>query len=166
LEAFRAGRCVRIVAPLATRVRFLLEDYGHLFEQPQHFKDQLTRLVGLQSHETVDHWHALIDAGERAQLFAELVERHYDPAYARSSQRSFGRIEQAMTFSFDPCGADRVDQARTLLALIREREVADFTAAGGQRAGAGQCMTADAIECHTVASGREPCSLEARAAQH
>jgi tRNA 2-selenouridine synthase len=132
LDAFRAGRCVRITAPLDTRVKFLLEDYGHLFENPQYFKDQLTRLIGLQSRQTVNDWHALIDAGERARLFSELVERHYDPAYARSSQRSFGLIEHAMTFTFDPCAADRVDQARTLMALIREREGADLIAASGQ----------------------------------
>lgn len=165
LDAFRAGRCVRIVAPLDTRVKFLLEDYGHLFEKPQHFKDQLTRLVGLQSRQTVDHWQALIDAGERARLFAELVERHYDPAYARSSQRSFGRIEHAMTFSFNPCAADRVDQARTLMALIHESEGVDSIAESGQRDETDQCMTADAIERRTAATDPQLFSLEARAAQ-
>ncbi len=120
LDAFRAGRCVRVVAPLETRVKFLLEDYGHLFDQPQYFKDQLGRLIGLQSRQTVEHWHAMIDAGERERLFAELVEQHYDPAYARSSQRSFGDIEHALTFAFNPCAEDRVGEARRLVALIPE----------------------------------------------
>jgi tRNA 2-selenouridine synthase len=126
LEAFRAGRCVCIVAPLEMRVKFLLEDYAHLFDQPQYFKDQLERLIGLQSRQTVEHWHALIDAGERARLFAELVERHYDPAYARSSLRSFGHIEDALKFAFDPCAPDRVEQARQMVALIRESEGIDL----------------------------------------
>jgi tRNA 2-selenouridine synthase len=128
LDAFRGGRCVQVVAPLETRVRFLLEDYGHLFEKPQYFKDQLERLVGLHSRQTVEHWHALIDAGERGRLFAELVEQHYDPAYARSSLRSFGSIDHALKFAFDPCAADRVDQARRLTAMIRESEEAALTA--------------------------------------
>jgi tRNA 2-selenouridine synthase len=115
--AFHGGRCVRVVAPLAARVRFLLDDYGHLFDTPQHFKDQLSYLIGLHSRQTVGHWHALIDAGERVALFTELVERHYDPAYARSSQRSFVRIDEAPSFGFDPCSADLVAQARELMAL-------------------------------------------------
>lgn len=120
LDAFRAGRCVRVSAPLPMRVKFLLEDYAHLFDTPQRFKDQLARLIGLQSRQTVERWNTLIDANERAQLFTELVEAHYDPAYARSSERSFGRIDHAMQFSFDPCAcvANRIDQARELLAQL------------------------------------------------
>jgi tRNA 2-selenouridine synthase len=125
LDAFRRGRCVRIVAPLETRVKFLQEDYGHLFDRPQYFKDQLDRLVGLHSRQTVERWHALIDAGERARLFAELVEQHYDPAYARSSLRSFGSPERALQFAFDPCAADRINEARRLMALIGEQEGAE-----------------------------------------
>jgi tRNA 2-selenouridine synthase len=118
LEAFHAGRCVEVAAPLAARVAFLLQDYGHLFETPQYFKDQLARLIGLHSRETVQHWHALIDAGERARLFAELVELHYDPAYARSNQRHFKQIQQALRFTFDPAAADQAGQARELLARL------------------------------------------------
>jgi tRNA 2-selenouridine synthase len=122
LEAFRAGRCLRVVAPLDLRVKFLLEDYGHLFDIPEHFKHQLRRLIGLHSRQLVEHWCELIDAGEHARLFTELVEQHYDPAYTRSSLRSFGNLDRAVTFAFDPCAEHRVDEARRLLALIREEE--------------------------------------------
>ena len=118
LDAFHAGRCVRVCTPLPIRVKFLLEDYGHLFDTPQYFKDQLTRLVGLHSRQTVEHWHALVDANERERLFTELVEAHYDPAYARSSLRSFGNIDHALAFSFDPCSSERIEQARELIARI------------------------------------------------
>jgi tRNA 2-selenouridine synthase len=119
LDAFHAGRCVEVIAPLDARVTFLLQDYGHLFDTPQYFKDQLTRLVGLHSRQTVTHWHELIDAGERAQLFAELVEHHYDPAYARSSLHSFRRIGEALQFNFDPSVAAPLEQARDLIDRIR-----------------------------------------------
>lgn len=118
LDAFHAGRCVRVGTPLPIRVKFLLEDYGHLFDTPQYFKDQLARLVGLHSRQTVEHWHELVGANERERLFTELVERHYDPAYARSSLRSFGNIDHALAFSFDPCSSERVEQARELIARI------------------------------------------------
>jgi tRNA 2-selenouridine synthase len=145
LDAFRAGRRVRIVAPLETRVKFLLEDYGHLFDKPQYFKDQLQRLIGLHSRQTVEHWHALIDAGERETLFAELVERHYDPAYATSSLRSFGDTEQALRFAFDPCAEDRVGEARRLSALIRQSEE---TERGGK---SGKCAERGEAERHLTA---------------
>jgi tRNA 2-selenouridine synthase len=118
LDAFHAGRCVAVVASVEARVRFLLQDYAHLFETPEYFKDQLTRLIGLHSRQTVAHWHALIDASERAQLFVELVEQHYDPAYARSSLHSFSRIGDALQFSFDPCAAEPLDQARELISQV------------------------------------------------
>lgn len=118
LDAFHAGRCVRVCTPLPIRVKFLLEDYGHLFDTPQYFKDQLARLVGLHSRQTVGHWHALVDANERERLFTELIEAHYDPAYARSSLRSFGNIDRALPFSFDPCSSTQVEQARELISRI------------------------------------------------
>lgn len=134
LDAFHAGRCVRVCTPLPMRVKFLLEDYGHLFDTPQYFKDQLARLVGLHSRQTVEHWHALVEANERERLFTELVERHYDPAYARSSLRSFGNIDHALAFSFDPCSPERAEQARELIARIdAEPPPADTTVPAPER---------------------------------
>jgi tRNA 2-selenouridine synthase len=124
LDAFHTGRCVQVLASRDARVTYLMHDYGHLFETPQYFKDQLARLIGLHSRQTVAHWHALIDAGERAQLFSELVEQHYDPAYARSSLRSFSRIGDALPFHFDPCAADQVAQAVELMARVRATDTA------------------------------------------
>jgi tRNA 2-selenouridine synthase len=154
LNAFRAGRCVRIDAPIETRVKFLLEDYGHLFDAPQYFKGQLAKLIGLHSRQTIERWHALIEAGERARLFTELVEQHYDPAYARSSFRSFGELEgQAVTFAFDPCAPDRVDQARRLSALVAASESGQLDSKVREPGSAGAHLTAQtrsfgAMACH------------------
>lgn len=132
LDAFHAGRCVDVVAPFVTRVRFLLEDYAHLFDEPQYCKDRLSRLVGLHSRQTVAHWFDLIDRDERAQLVTELVQKHYDPAYARSSQHSFGGAATVLAFAFDPSASDRVGQARELIARLESaREASSDTGAGG-----------------------------------
>ena len=116
LDAFHAGRHVLVSAPLDARVRYLLNDYRHLFDTPQFFKDQLTRLIGLHSRQTVTRWHELIDRGQLEQLCTELIEQHYDPAYARSSQRSFGAAGGPLSFDFDPCAAEPLAQARELIA--------------------------------------------------
>src|SRR3546814_18597209 len=87
----------------------------HLVEQPEVFKQQLARLTGLHRRKTIEHWHALIDQDERAQLFRELIEQHYDPAYARSSHQHFLALEGALPFDFQPNTDTVREQALDLL---------------------------------------------------
>jgi tRNA 2-selenouridine synthase len=115
LDSFHGGVCVDVTATHCDRIRFLLEDYSHLFERPEYFKQQLARLMGLHSKKTIERWHALIDANARAQLFAELIAEHYDPAYVRSSYRHFHRLPAALTFKFEPNADNAVEQALELL---------------------------------------------------
>jgi tRNA 2-selenouridine synthase len=133
LERFHGGACVEVEATHADRITFLLQDYAHLFDNPDSFKYQLDRLIGLHSREQVKHWQQLIDAGNgltadgagsagaaaaRAELFGELIERHYDPAYQRSSRQHFSRLGEALHFSFRPNAADSVGQAAALLSSL------------------------------------------------
>jgi tRNA 2-selenouridine synthase len=138
LERFHGGACVEVEATHAERITFLLQDYAHLFDQPDSFKHQLERLIGLHSREQVKHWQQLIDAGSsapgpdgvheadaaaaRAELFGELIERHYDPAYQRSSRQHFSRLGEALRFSFRPNAADSVEQAAALLTSLAQAE--------------------------------------------
>jgi tRNA 2-selenouridine synthase len=98
----------------------LLQDYAHLFDDPAFFKAQLSKLVALHSRERVAHWHRLIDDNARAELFAELIDRHYDPAYGRSSQALYTKLPHAAHVLFRPNDADSVDQAKALLARLAE----------------------------------------------
>ncbi|RFU47863.1 tRNA 2-selenouridine(34) synthase MnmH [Paraburkholderia sp. DHOC27] len=139
LERFHQGLCVEVDTAHDERVAFLLQDYAHLFDHPERFKHQLQRLIGLHSREQVKHWHALIDAasrdgaggddsggddsgggdaGARSELFAQLIDRHYDPAYQRSSRQHFSRLADALHFEFRPTAADSVGQAEALLAQL------------------------------------------------
>lgn len=116
MEKLHAGRCIRIEADPDERVAFLLEDYAHLFDAPPAFKQRLAQLVGIQSHDTVAAWQALVDADARAELFHALIERHYDPAYRRSSRKHFSRLDSAPVFRFHPAANNPLAQARDLLA--------------------------------------------------
>jgi tRNA 2-selenouridine synthase len=130
LERFHRGACVEVEATHDDRITFLLQDYAHLFDNPAWFKQQLERLIGLHSREQVRRWQQLIDAaaagdmggagdaGARAELFGELIERHYDPAYLRSSRQHFSRLGEALRFTFRPNAADSAAQARELLARL------------------------------------------------
>ncbi|WP_175913390.1 tRNA 2-selenouridine(34) synthase MnmH [Burkholderia metallica] len=118
IEAFHAGPWVHVDAAHDERIAFLLDDYAHLFDQPDAFKAQLHRLIGLHSREQVTHWKALIDANARAELFTELIDRHYDPAYARTYRATYDKPNRALTFTFRPNAADVRDQAHALLAEL------------------------------------------------
>lgn len=120
LDAFHRGTCVEVGASHEDRIAFLLQDYAHLFDAPEHFKQQLTRLTELHGKEMIKRWHQLIDTDARARLFSELVEQHYDPAYARSSRQHFARLGYATRFTFRPNAADSLAQAQKLLQQLAE----------------------------------------------
>ncbi|KWH49846.1 tRNA 2-selenouridine(34) synthase MnmH [Burkholderia anthina] len=120
IEAFHAGPWVQVEAAHDERIAFLLDDYAHLFDAPDAFKAQLHRLIGLHSREEVTRWKGLIDVGARAELFTELIDRHYDPAYARTYRATYNKPNRVLTFTFRPNAADVHDQARTLLAELAQ----------------------------------------------
>ncbi|HVW49959.1 MAG TPA: tRNA 2-selenouridine(34) synthase MnmH [Trinickia sp.] len=119
LAAMHRSPCVAVQAHRDERIAFLLDDYAHLFDAPDAFKGQLRKLIGLHSRERVERWCRLVDEGERATLFGELIELHYDPAYARSSTGHFSELPRATQFVLRPNDADIDEQARTLLDLLR-----------------------------------------------
>ncbi|GGD63653.1 tRNA 2-selenouridine(34) synthase MnmH [Caballeronia grimmiae] len=123
LDSLHAAACVEVEARREDRIAFLLQDYAHLFDDPESFKAQLSKLVALHSRERVGHWHRLIDEGARAELFAELIDRHYDPAYGRSSRALYTQLPQAAHMLFRPNDADSLDQAKVLLAQLSETSV-------------------------------------------
>ena len=83
-KAMRAGRRVRLSAPLAARVSHLLDAYGDMIAAPERFDAVLDKLVRFHGHEQVNAWRALVASGAYATLAGELIERHYDPRYTRS----------------------------------------------------------------------------------
>ena len=115
LHAMHQGDCVEVRASRDDRTRFLQQDYVRLFDTPHWLKAQLQRMVGLHSRETIKGWITLVDQGRREDLARELIDRHYDPAYARSSQSHFVRLAQAVQVDFRPNDADVVEQARALI---------------------------------------------------
>ena len=98
-ERLRDGDCVRIDAPLAARVAHLLERYADLIADPADFCSKLDRLAMQHGHEQVAAWKALVAAGAWSQLAAELVVRHYDPAYRRGGEGLYRRLAAGRTVS-------------------------------------------------------------------
>lgn len=118
LRALAGSACIRVEASTEDRVAFLCEDYAALFDAPQLLRKLLTALTELHGHQTVAHWQSLVDAGAKAELFRELIERHYDPAYRRSGHQLYPRLAQANAFDFHPGADDLTAQAMRLLSSL------------------------------------------------
>ena len=95
LDTMRAAECVRVEAPVAARVRFLIEEYRHFLADPAALKAQLDCLVALHGREVIARWQAAADRGEWEALVADLLENHYDPAYRKSTHRNYARLAAA-----------------------------------------------------------------------
>ncbi|WP_144149425.1 tRNA 2-selenouridine(34) synthase MnmH [Paraburkholderia sp. BCC1884] len=124
LDTFHQGACVEVLSSREDRAAFLLHDYAHLFDDPASLKGQLQRLIGLHSRERVTGWLQLVDQDSRAELAGELIERHYDPAYARSSHQHFAQLPHALQLNFRPNDVDIVEQAEALLAQLDKSALA------------------------------------------
>ncbi|CAN7682720.1 tRNA 2-selenouridine(34) synthase MnmH [Paraburkholderia sp. SIMBA_054] len=117
-EQIRRGSCVAVVTERDERIRLLLQDYAHLFDDRALFKSQLARLVELHGRARIGEWHNMIDEDRRVELFEQLIDLHYDPAYARSTGKQFARLPESTRFALRPTASDLHEQACALLAQL------------------------------------------------
>jgi tRNA 2-selenouridine synthase len=104
VDIIRAAPCVRVEATIGARVDFLLRDYAYFPADPRWLAEQLGRLRGLQSNETLARWLVLVEAGDFRTLVTQLLEQHYDPLYQRSQARNYRDFQDALTVSSDDLG--------------------------------------------------------------
>jgi tRNA 2-selenouridine synthase len=119
LQAMHQGACIEVVCTPEDRAAFLQQDYAQLFDNADWLKEQLQRLLGLHSRDVIKGWLQMVDEGRRLELASDLINRHYDPAYARSGHAHYTQLPQAMQMRFRPNDADVVEQARALLAEMQ-----------------------------------------------
>ena len=78
------GEVVELKMETSQRAHFLLDDYPHFTEQPEHLKSLLERLTKLRGHEQVQQWHQQIDAGQWPEFVTSVLNDHYDLVYRRA----------------------------------------------------------------------------------
>jgi tRNA 2-selenouridine synthase len=110
LERMRTATCIAIEAPQDARVKLLLEDYEHFLHNPQLLGERLSLLLELHGHKVIDHWCELANGAEWQPLVAELLTRHYDPAYRRSSDISFRQLQHAETYQLTTLDSESLDR--------------------------------------------------------
>ena len=122
LDRMRASaRVVMVTMPDAARVQLLVEEYGFFAQQPERFCAHLDTLVDLRGRDLVAQWQALARAGRWAEVFAELMQHHYDPLYLKSMQRNFSGLADAQGLVLADGGdAALREAAASLMAIAPE----------------------------------------------
>ena len=116
IDSIRAAHCIVIDAPLPARVDFLLRDYAYFLQDPAWLLDRLQRLTELHGKHTIQRWSELVNQQQWPELVAALLHEHYDPAYFKSMQRNFARLESAQTLQLSHIDtACLANQAQQLL---------------------------------------------------
>lgn len=95
LMRMRDSPCVLIEAPLAERVAFLVDEYGHFLGDPRDLKAKLDGLSALHGKDTLARWMRQIEDGRWDELVADLLANHYDPAYRRATLKNFAHLAEA-----------------------------------------------------------------------
>jgi len=95
IDAMWKSECVVLEAPVETRVALLKQEYAHFFERVDVLNSRLEILTPLHGHAVIDHWKLLAHAGRWDKLTAELLARHYDPAYTRAIGKHYPRLGEA-----------------------------------------------------------------------
>lgn len=76
-----------LAAPPDERARYLVRAYAGVTADRTRLDAALTQLPVRPGKKALENWRALADAGAFEALAAELIEKHYDPAYERASRR-------------------------------------------------------------------------------
>ncbi|HEY3812775.1 MAG TPA: tRNA 2-selenouridine(34) synthase MnmH [Caulobacteraceae bacterium] len=103
-SAMSAAPRIRIAAPAPERVAYLLRAYADTAADREGLDAMLSRLPVRLGRKRVDAWRALARDGVFEELAEELLSRHYDPSYARSSRSGARKPMEVITL-------DRLDAA-------------------------------------------------------
>jgi tRNA 2-selenouridine synthase len=113
-QAMLAAGRIELTAPVEARVGYLLEAYPEMIADRELLDAALTRLEVYPGRKQLAAWRLLADTGQFNDLVREVVERHYDPSYLRSSKRDTRpRLGTLALASLD--AAERDEAARRII---------------------------------------------------
>lgn len=117
IHRMRASPCIAIEATRDARLDFLVRDYAYLGDDIACLQARIDCLHGLQSNDTLEEWKRLAQARELPALFAEFIDRHYDPLYKRSQNHNYAGLGEAPVI---PCADLSPQGIRVLAERVRE----------------------------------------------
>ena len=93
IDVMWQSACIRLSAPVELRVDMLIDEYQHFVQDAGALGTQLDCLSGHYGHEQIAQWKKAAAAGEWRVLVADLLEKHYDPAYTRSTLKHYPQLD-------------------------------------------------------------------------
>lgn len=93
IDTMWQSACVRLSAPVELRVDMLIEEYRHFVEDARSLGTQLDCLSAHYGHGQITQWKKSAAAGQWRELVADLLEKHYDPAYTRSTLKHYPHLD-------------------------------------------------------------------------
>jgi tRNA 2-selenouridine synthase len=111
IEAMWASAdCLVLEAPLAVRVELLKSEYAHYVAAPEELIAQLECLTSLHGREPVQRWQALARDGRADEFVADMLQRHYDPAYTRSTLTHYPALGTAPRYTLEDASDAAVER--------------------------------------------------------
>lgn len=95
IEEMWKSDCVVLDSPIDVRVRLLKQEYAHFFDSVEVLNAKLERLAPLHGHAVIDQWKTLARSRHWGELAADLLKKHYDPAYSRAITKHYPGLNRA-----------------------------------------------------------------------
>ena len=95
-EMWQHGQCVRVEMAQEQRIALLKEEYVHFLENPEALCHKLDHLTGIHGKAVIQKWQALSAGRAWDELVGELLEKHYDPAYNKSTAKHYAQFSDAL----------------------------------------------------------------------
>ena len=119
IEAMWAsGDCVVLDAAVAVRVDLLKSEYSHYVASPHALIEQIERLTALHGRETVERWQSLARAGDADAFVEDMLVRHYDPAYMRSTLKHYPALPRSPRYTLEDASDAAID--RIAASIVRD----------------------------------------------
>jgi tRNA 2-selenouridine synthase len=94
-EMWQHGQCVRVEMAQEQRIALLKEEYVHFLENPEALCHKLEHLTGIHGKGIIQKWQELSAGRAWDELVGELLVKHYDPAYNRSTAKHYAQFGEA-----------------------------------------------------------------------
>jgi len=104
LDSMWQSPCVRLEADAKLRVALLMEEYRHFLDNPESLNAKLDCLVHLYGREAIARWQEMALKREWEPLVEELLVKHYDPSYNRSSRQHYPLYDEALVLTVNGIG--------------------------------------------------------------
>ena len=92
IAQMRESPSLKLEAGIELRVAMLKDDYQHFIADAGALGTQLDCLTAHYGKQQIGDWKRLASLGEWDRLVSELLEKHYDPAYTRSTLKNFPHL--------------------------------------------------------------------------